>query len=226
MFSKMEIGSFVSLKFTYGARHLAPQAEFHKLKDAVTFQGLTSFGDTAMHRSMSKSTFGRLHSRGDIGGSFVILVFMDDAAQGIEPSLQTGATAATVKNMLRNSANEFEIAFDIKTNAPKSLKGVQKFILLNEVYFGNWVLPSFMKFFGKCIFCPRDFLETYASYSEKIISFTFDLKDAGVPKWMSLVFGLYMYFAHKWNEATQVLGQKDATTLMFLSFLVPDGCVS
>ena len=88
--------------------------------------------DTAMHRAMSKTTFGRLDSRGELGGSYVILVFMDDAAQGVEPTIQTGSTAEackkSVRNALRNSANEFEIAFDIKTNAPKSLEGVQKYI--------------------------------------------------------------------------------------------------
>ena len=49
-------------------------------------------------------------------------VFMDDAANGLEPNMAPGASSEEckryVQSALSNSAKEFEIAFDINTNAP------------------------------------------------------------------------------------------------------------
>lgn len=128
------IGNFLRLEIHVWGDTFGPPFNVPKVQGAVTCQGFTIFRDTAMHRGMSKTIFGRLHARGEIGDAYVTLVFRDDAANGIEPSIRLGSGVeqckASVKLTLKNLANEFETAFDVQTKTPKSLQGVEKYILL------------------------------------------------------------------------------------------------
>ena len=102
------------------------------------------------------------------------LTFMDDIINASEltqsPDVSQEAFVIKVRNTLAASARIFEEEkYKIATAISKSLKGMRKFIFLNEFVVGAATCPSFWKLAAEAIMAPRGFRETMTDMEEKMI---------------------------------------------------------
>lgn len=97
---------------------------------------------------------------------------MDDIINAMELTSRgdksLGGFLVRVSDSLKGSSRIFREKFKISTAGSKSLKGMRKFIFLNDFVVGSSTCPSFWKLAAKAILAPRGFLETFCEVESKI----------------------------------------------------------